>query len=199
MWLDGRDLIVLDTETTGLSPTRDRVVQLGLAHFRDGVLLGKSSAMVNPRVPIPEATTAIHGFGDADVAQADCFGDAFSGLCAGFPMETAILCAYNAEFDQPFIMAEMVRNGVVGSHIAGDWLCSLALAKAIRGVGKYERGYRLTDLCEKLGIEFDGAAHDAANDAEASGRLLYALTKWLPDSEAEVRAKQLAWQRANSR
>jgi len=197
MWLDERDLIVLDTETTGLSPTRDRVVQLGLAHFRGGELLAKRAILVNPGIPIPAETTAIHGIGDDAVSDALRFGAAFSRLCDGLPVQSALLCAHNAQFDQPFLMAELVRDGSVAQWIAGDWLCSLALAKAIRGVGKYERGYRLTDLCEKIGIEFDGAAHDAANDAEASGRLLYALTKWLPDNETDVRAKQLAWQKAN--
>ena len=199
MWLDNRDVIVLDTETTGLHPTRDRVVQLGLAHFRNGKLLAKRAMLVNPCIPIPAETTAIHGIGDDAVADALAFGAAFARLCDGLPVQSALLCAHNAEFDQPFLMAEAVRNSVIAPLLAGEWLCTLALAKAIRGVGKYERGSRLTDLCEKIGIEFDGAAHDAANDAEASGRLLYALTKWLPDSEAEVRAKQLAWQKANAR
>lgn len=199
MWLDGRDVIVLDTETTGLSPTRDRVVQLGLAHFRDGELLAKRAVLVQPLVDIPEETSKIHGITEDVVARADTFDGAFAELTAGIDMGAALLVAHNADFDQPFLMAECVRNSVIAPFLAGDWLCTLALAKAIRGVGKYERGYRLTDLCEKIGIEFDGAAHDAANDAEASGRLLYALTKWLPDSETEVRAKQLAWQKANSR
>ena len=198
MWLEKRDVIVLDTETTGLSPTRDRIVQLGLAHFRDGELLAKRSVLVNPGVPITAETSKIHGIDDAKVADALKFGDALALLLDGIDLlDAALLVAHNAEFDKPFILTEMVRNGCLGPYLAGDWLCTMALAKAIKGVGKYDRGYRLTDLCEKIGIEFDGAAHDAANDAEASGRLLYALTKWLPETEADVRAKQLVWQNAN--
>ncbi len=60
-----RPLIVLDTETTGLSDT-DRIVELAFQHFAPDGEVKEWRSLINPGVPIPEAVTKVHGIRDGD-------------------------------------------------------------------------------------------------------------------------------------
>lgn len=50
---------------------------------------------------------------------------------------------------------------------------------------RYEKGKKLTDVCARLGIEMT-AAHRAAGDAEAAGRVLLALAPRMPNAYGEL-------------
>ncbi|MCK9462298.1 MAG: 3'-5' exonuclease [Proteobacteria bacterium] len=108
-----RTIFSFDTETTGLDPIEDRIVQIGGVFLRRGELVGpRRSSLVNPGVPIPPDVTAIHGITDADVADAESFaavGPRFVEFLLHAPDgEEPILCGYNAPgFDVPFINAEL--------------------------------------------------------------------------------------------
>ncbi len=55
---------VLDLETTGLSPTRDRITEIGVVKVRGGEVLGEFQCLVHPGVAIPAAVTAVTGITD---------------------------------------------------------------------------------------------------------------------------------------
>jgi DNA polymerase-3 subunit epsilon len=62
-----RPLIVLDTETTGLDTTNDRIVELAFqVYYHDGRDVKKYRTLVNPGVPIPAEATEVHGYKDED-------------------------------------------------------------------------------------------------------------------------------------
>jgi DNA polymerase-3 subunit epsilon len=62
---------VLDTETTGLDPRTDAIVELAWAIMRgDGTVLSSNSTLINPGRHIPRDATTIHGITDRDVANA---------------------------------------------------------------------------------------------------------------------------------
>lgn len=99
-------LIFFDIETTGLRVDKERITEL--AAYEAGT--GRSFAtLINPQVPIPEASTAINGITDAMVADAPVLsaviGDFFSFCSPDF-----ILVAHNGDsFDFPFLAAECHR------------------------------------------------------------------------------------------
>src|SRR3954468_1324263 len=66
-WADTR-IAVIDFETTGLSSENDRILEVGVAFFAGGQLTLLKNWLVNPGMPIPEQSRAVHGIGDADVA-----------------------------------------------------------------------------------------------------------------------------------
>ncbi|MDO5756848.1 MAG: 3'-5' exonuclease [Rhodobacterales bacterium] len=74
-----RDLVcnVFDSETTGLNPASDEVVQLGAVRIVNSrIVPGEvSDTLVNPGGPIPKSSIAVHGIDNAMVAGAPCFGD----------------------------------------------------------------------------------------------------------------------------
>lgn len=62
-----RPFIVLDCETTGLDSRTDRIIELGFQVWEDQGLMAEMKSLIDPGIPIPPATTAIHGISDADM------------------------------------------------------------------------------------------------------------------------------------
>ena len=63
-----RPLAVLDLETTGLDPSADRIVEIGILLAMPDGTTQPCIQRIDPQRPIPPEATAIHGIGDADVA-----------------------------------------------------------------------------------------------------------------------------------
>ena len=67
-------LVVLDVETTGLSPDMgDRVVELGMITCQGATEISRSSHLVNPGRPIPRDAQQVHGISDQDVSECPPF------------------------------------------------------------------------------------------------------------------------------
>jgi DNA polymerase III epsilon subunit-like protein len=93
------DFVAIDLETTGLDPRQDVAVALAAIPFRGGRASPDEgyTRLVNPGRPIPAASQAIHGIGDADVRDAPPVADAlgeFLTVCRGRP-----IVAHTAGFD----------------------------------------------------------------------------------------------------
>ena len=75
---------VFDTETTGLNTASDRIVQIGGVRLASGRIEPGDDfdALVDPGVPIPEHSTAIHGIGNQDVADAAGFAEVMPAFAA---------------------------------------------------------------------------------------------------------------------
>jgi DNA polymerase-3 subunit epsilon len=180
-------LAVLDFETTGLSPSEDRVIEIGVACFERGELRALQNWLCNPGIPVPEQARAIHNIGDEELRDAPPFAAVLPELQA--LVEAYLPVAYNAPFDRGFLHAELTRAG----HAAGGalppafdrdvvWIDPLVWARALH---KEERGHRLGEVCARLGIPLE-MAHRAASDAEATGRVLLALAPRMPVSYGEL-------------
>ena len=88
---------VFDVETTGMSPVRDRIVEIGAVRVdRDGVWT-RFETLVNPGMPIPYQVTRVHGIDDRMVADAPSFSDAayrFLDFARGSKLVAQIRKAY---------------------------------------------------------------------------------------------------------
>jgi DNA polymerase III epsilon subunit-like protein len=92
---------VVDVETTGLSPARDRIVEIAVVRVWAGAILHRWSSLVNPGVPISPFAVACHGITDADVAGAPplhALLPVIRRLVAG-----TTIAAHNATFDRGFL------------------------------------------------------------------------------------------------
>jgi len=98
---DATTFTVIDTETTGFSPVRDRVVEVAYVQLRAGRLIGRWSTLVDPERDIPPETTAIHGIRDADVAGAPTLSEIRPRLRAA--TRGTVVVAHNASFDLRFL------------------------------------------------------------------------------------------------
>jgi len=156
---------VIDFETTGLSATTDRIVEIGAAAFRmekrDGTWIaiddGLFETLVNPRRPIPAAVSAIHGIDDLTVSAAPTFAQAAPEFLEF--IQGSILIAHNAPFDIGFLQAETRRAGLENPpNPAYD---TISVAKtAVSGLPSYS----LKALAASFSIA-QTAAHRAGDDA----------------------------------
>ena len=103
--------IIFDLETTGVDVARDRIVEISIIKcFPNGEEQVKSRR-INPGIPIPPVTTAIHGISDADVANEPTFKEVAKSLAAF--IEGCDLIGYNSiKFDVPMLAEEFLRAGV---------------------------------------------------------------------------------------
>ena len=101
-------LLGVDLETTG-SSFSDRIVEIAIILFANGKEELRWSTRINPGIPIPPETTAIHGIRDEDVQGKPEFGEVADKV---FDMlEGAVLFGYNVIFDFNVLSAEMSRVG----------------------------------------------------------------------------------------
>ncbi|MBU3029327.1 3'-5' exonuclease [Paracoccus marinaquae] len=165
--------VVFDTETTGLSPTEDRIVQIAGVRIARGRLTGERfETLVNPGRPIPPGTTEIHHISDAMVADAP---DMTAALTAFHHFtEDAVLIAHNAPFDMG-----LLRNAApeTGAHFDNRVLDTVLLSAMVWGQSV---PHTLDALTERLGITIPPedrhtAMGDTVATAEAFLRLIPAL------------------------
>ena len=185
-WTD-HPFAVIDFETTGVDRNQDRVVEMAIVLFDNGIVTGTHQWLVNPGMPIPEEARAIHGIGNDEVKDAPSFAEIARDVMAALAGRMPI--AYNADFDRGFLHAEMTRAGF-GPRSDGPpalrpttvWVDPLVW---VREIQKYEKGKKLTEVAERMGIVLE-SAHRAAADAEATGRVLLALAKDMPRTYGEL-------------
>ena len=107
-----RPLVVFDTETTGTNPRSDRIVEIACVKIHPDGRRETWIRRINPGMPIPAGSTAIHGIRDADVEGLPRFADVAAELAAF--LEGCDLGGYNITgFDLPALRTEFLRAGIV--------------------------------------------------------------------------------------
>lgn len=106
-----RPLIFFDLETTGLDTAKDRIVEISLIKLNPDQTKEIKTRRVNPEMPIPKESSAIHGITDADVANEPTFKQLASGIAKW--IEGCDFAGYNSNrFDTPVLVEEFLRAGV---------------------------------------------------------------------------------------
>ncbi len=106
-----RPLVFIDLETTGISPAKDRIVEIALVKLMtDGQTIEKRW-LINPQMPIPPQATAVHKITDADVANEPTFKQLSNELFEN--IKGCDIGGYNSNrFDVPLLVEEFLRAGV---------------------------------------------------------------------------------------
>ena len=167
-----RDLcfVVFDSETTGLDPVADNVVQLGAVRVVNGKILNGEvfDTFVNPGRPIPPVSTAVHHVSDDMVANAP----AFDHVCRAFHKfsENAVIIAHNAPFDMAFLRRQSKGTDISFDHPVLD---TVHLSAVVFG-GSAE--HTLDALCDRLDVTIpEEVRHTALGDALATAEALVAM------------------------
>jgi len=106
-----KSIAFIDLETTGINVTTDRIVELSVLKISPNGKEEWMSTRVNPEIPIPPKTTAIHGISDADIAKSPTFKEIGKNLAAF--LEGCDLAGYNAiKFDIPVLAEEFLRVNI---------------------------------------------------------------------------------------
>lgn len=106
-----RPIVFLDLETTGVDPVKDRIVELSLVKINPDGSQDVKTRRINPGMPIPPESTAIHHITDEDVKDQPRFENIAKSLALF--IEGCDLAGYNSNrFDIPVLAEEFLRAGV---------------------------------------------------------------------------------------
>lgn len=110
-----RPIAFIDLETTGLSLSSDRIVELTVLKIHPDGSEEFRSVRINPEIPIPKAATVIHGITDEDVADKPRFRQYASSL-RDF-LDNCDIGGFSVKrFDLPLLEAEFRRSGMAFSR-----------------------------------------------------------------------------------
>jgi DNA polymerase-3 subunit epsilon len=161
-------LIVLDFETTGLSPDMgDRAIEIGAVRLEKGVVVERFQALMNPGKRINsfiENYTGITNQMLSKAAPCDEVMEQFSNFMGG-----SNLVAHNASFDKRFLDAELHR---IARPYTGSFACSLLVARRL-----YQQApnHKLGSLIVYKNIPSPGDFHRALFDSEMTAKLWMAM------------------------
>lgn len=184
--------VVLDLETTGLDARSARAVQIGAVRIEEGRIVedAKLDRLVNPGIPIPAATTAIHGISDVAVADAPCFAELLPEIEAF--VGDAIVIGHTIGYD----LSVMKREYELANR-AWRQPRALNVPTLARLAAPTLAHHSIDHLCNWLDVPKTGR-HTALGDAETTARLFLALIPLLRErnirtlAEAESASRRLA-------
>ncbi|MEW2913442.1 3'-5' exonuclease [Leisingera sp. JC11] len=179
--LNGRKLsslsyVVFDTETTGLLPHKDEIVQIGALRVVRGRIIESEAfeTLVNPGRPIPAASTKVHGITDTMVRGRPGIANAARDFHR-FASD-AVIVAHNAPFDMAFLHRHAKRTGVTWDQPVLD---TVLLSAVLFGASQ---SHTLDALCDRLDVTIPPALrHTAMGDARATAEV---FCRMLPMLEA---------------
>lgn len=153
---------VLDLETTGLLPSVDRVVEVGVVLLDErGEVEEEFCTLINPGRDI--GPTSVHGIRAGDVLDAPSFSDVAPYL--DHLLSGRLVVAHNALFDLRFLAREFARAG--RPVPLSPTLCTMRMAPLVFGHGTRS----LQAMCDFMSIPFDHP-HAALADARVTAELL---------------------------
>jgi DNA polymerase III subunit epsilon len=162
-----RPLALLDLETTGVDPQKDRIVEISVLRFTPPDKRVLRTRRLNPGMPIPPAATAVHGIVDADVADKAAFLSIAPDLLRF--LDSCDLCGYNLKrFDLRMLYAEFGRAGLTLD------LDGRSIIDPMQIFHHYERRDLAAAVQFYLGRDHENG-HAAKSDVEATAEVLAAM------------------------
>lgn len=166
-------LLILDFETTGLDPEVNEPIQVGaLLVTEDLVEVAAFVSLIRPQAKLGiEDIPKILKIKLNDLLAAPHPAEVFKKLQAfGSQAGQVVVVGYHVEFDLKFLRAAEARHGVSLKRHKAPVIDVMELYRARFGMGKYEKGAKLTDATARYGIPHQ--AHDALGDVRATLEVL---------------------------
>ncbi|MBU0991622.1 MAG: 3'-5' exonuclease [Proteobacteria bacterium] len=157
-------VVVLDFETTGLSPNMgDRAIEIGAVLIEKGKIRNRFQELMNPGFRISGFIESYTGITNTMLKKASPCAevmDRFADFIRGHN-----LVAHNASFDRRFLDTELDR---IDRNYSGNFACSMLVSRRI-----YQNApnHKLESLVRFMNIETDGTFHRALADSEMTAKL----------------------------
>ena len=158
--------VVFDLETTGFSPVKNKIIEIGAVKIEHGKITDRFSEFVNPKTPIPFRIENLTGINDSMVIGAETIEEIlprFMDFCEG-----AVMVAHNAGFDMSFIKRNAQELGYEREYTVVD---TVGLSRLlIPEISKY----KLDNVAKALKIPLENH-HRAVDDAECTAQIFLKL------------------------
>lgn len=159
--------VVLDFETTGFSPNKNKIIEIGAVRLRDWEVVEEFSNLINPEENIPYYITKITGLTTKDVVDKPTIKEVMLRFIDFIGEDTIV--AHNLPFDFSFLKWN-IRNMELDRDYTGG-VCTLKLVKEM-----YPQlpSHKLGDCVKEFNLgEHD--SHRALGDVKVTARLLERL------------------------
>ena len=164
--------VVFDLETTGFSPIKDKIIEIGAVKVVHGKITDKFSTFVNPKVPIPFEITQLTSFTDQMVLDAPTIEKALPDFLKF--VGDAPLVAHNASFDVSFIEQNCRYQDMTPDFTSVD---TVAMARILLPTLSK---YKLNIVANALHISLENH-HRAVDDAGATAEIFVKFVEMLAD------------------
>jgi len=175
-------VVVLDFETTGLSPNcGDRAIEIGAVLIENNQIVDRFQSLMNPGMQISRFIEEYTGITNQMLSNAPSIADVMRKFAAF--MAQHHLVAHNAGFDSRFLDAELQR---INQQRCQEFACSMLVSRRIYPDSP---SHSLETLVRYKGLKTDGVHHRALADAEMTGHLWISMVndlkaehklKWVP-------------------
>ena len=167
-------IIVLDFETTGLSPDLgDRAIEIGAVRIDRGKLVDRFQKLMNPGRPVSRFIEDYTGISNSMLQEAESNADVMRQF-SDFVGDSNMV-AHNAAFDRRFLDAEYAR---ISQSYSGEFTCSLL---ATRRIFQNSPDHKLATLVKHIQIEADGTFHRALYDSLMTAKVWNAMLAHIRD------------------
>jgi len=166
-----RDLIIIDTETTGMSAFHDRVIELAMIRVSKNKIVDKFTTLINPEGRLSPFISSFTGITDEDLKNAPLFGDVKNRVLE--LLDDAVFVAHNVRFDYSFIKNELKRTGV---NFKAKTFCTVRLS---RRLFPEHRSHSLESVINRYNFKFE-SRHRAYDDAFVLWQFLKKIKKTVP-------------------
>lgn len=183
------DFVAIDVETA--NPNMASICQIGIACYRNGILIHEWQSLINPRTHFDPLNIRIHGITSEHVLSAPDFKDAYPTLVEHMQNQ---VCVSHTPFDR--VSIQQAKTQYQLPPISGiQWLDSARVARRTWQECS-RKGYGLANVASIIGHKFKH--HDALEDAKAAGAIMIAaivktemsLEKWLRRVERRIKFKE---------
>ncbi len=177
------EFICFDLETTGLSPKKDRITEIGAVRVKNGQVLEHFDTFVDPERPIPAKITQLTGITDSMVQGAPKEAEALE-MFYRFCGEAPVLVAHNAGFDTGFLRAAGARAGV---PFEAPYIDTVPMCRSLL---KDIKDCKLDTVARYLKLG-DFNHHRADDDAAVLGEIFVNLVRRLREDQGAETAAQV--------
>lgn len=173
----GRDFVVFDIETTGLSNFTDKIIEFGAVKIRDREIIDVFEEFVNPKEPLSDFTTELTGITNNMVSNAETI-DMVLPKFLEFSKDS-ILVAHNAEFDVPFVISKANDLGLDYKPIYMD---TLYISRALN---RDFKNHKLDTLAKNYQVTLLNH-HRASDDARATSQIFLKMLDQIGEMGNEI-------------
>ena len=188
MWYD-LPLAVFDLETTGFDREKCQIIEIGIVQFLHGEVVNVYDWLIDPECEIPKDVVELTHIQQSDVDGQPKFAEIAPKVLEAFSGHGIV--AYNVGFDRPFLTCKLEQLGM-------SWPSENPVIDPLVFASHFWPNQRnkLGMVAERLNVSLEGA-HRACNDAEATGRVLYAMRDKLPPDLENLLIIQSQWDLEN--
>ncbi|NBB88818.1 MAG: GIY-YIG nuclease family protein, partial [Bacteroidetes bacterium] len=171
---------VVDLETTGSLPSRDRIIEIGIVRIHNGQIVDKFQSLVNPERSIPPFIARMTGISNEDVKKAPRFYEIAKEIV--LKLRGHIFVAHNVNFDYNFLKYEFKQ---LGYNYTSRRLCTVQLSRRLYPEYK---AHGLSKIIKRFNIHIEhNMRHRALGDARATAEFMLRAFSAKTNTDEEIK------------